>query len=173
MNEKNIVLVGFMGCGKSSIGKRLSDKLGKSFVDSDVEIKNSAGLDISEIFNLYGESYFRKLERNFCKLYTLSGNKIIATGGGIIKNRGNIETLKINGIVVYLKSTPQKIYTNIRYDYSRPLLNVEDKFSAIKELLEQRIFYYENYSDIIVDVSETSIEESCNMIIKSLEKEFI
>lgn len=165
MIRKNIILVGFMGCGKSTIGRGLSAGLKYEFLDTDIKIQNDMGMSISSIFQEYSESYFRKLERNLCKMVALNAPMIVATGGGIIKEVTNIDTLKIGGVIIYLKNTAQKIYKNIKYDTSRPLLNVENKEAKIKELLEQRIPLYEKCADITVDVSELKIDESINLII--------
>lgn len=173
MFKKNIILIGFMGCGKSTIGRGLCSELNYEFLDTDSKIQNDMSMSINDIFENYGENYFRMLERNLCKLVALNSPMIIATGGGIIKNKANVDTLKTSGVFVYLKNTPEKIYSNIKYDTSRPLLNVPNKEKKIKELLAQRTPLYEACADITVDVSELKVEESIQSIakiIKDLEK---
>lgn len=170
MTEKNIILIGFMGCGKTSIGEQIAAKIQRNFIDMDCEIQRKAGMSINEIFENYSEQYFRKLERNYCKLIASTRCNIVSTGGGIIKDYSNIYNLKINGIIIYLKSTPEKIYRNIKYDDTRPLLNVENKMSAIKKLLYERSPMYEKYSDIIIDISSFKIDESAEYIINTLKR---
>lgn len=164
MSKKNIILIGFMGCGKSTIGRGLSSGLCREFLDTDAKIQADMGMSINDIFEKYGEAYFRRLERNLCKLTALNAPMIVATGGGIIKNQANIDALKTSGVFVYLKNSAQKIYRNIKFDTSRPLLNVENKEEKIKELLAERIPLYEGCADFTVDVSELRIEESIKTI---------
>lgn len=160
-----------MGCGKTSIGKRLAANFSSNFVDTDVEIQNLSGMSINEIFEKYGEPYFRKLERNYCKLAALSNGYIIATGGGIIKDETNVYNLKINGAVVYLKCSPEKIYKNIKNDNTRPLLNnAEDKYGLICTMLEQREPLYQKHADFIIDISEMRLEESAWQVGRELRR---
>lgn len=169
MFSKNIVLIGFMGCGKTSIGKKLAYKLGREFIDTDIKIEELTNMEISEIFNNYGEDYFRKLEYDLCEKLSDSFNSIIATGGGIIKNDLNVKFLKKSGIIVYLKCSVQKIFKNIKYDNSRPLLNCGNKIKKIESLLKDREPMYEKNADIIIDISNFKIDESADIIIKKVE----
>lgn len=165
---RNIIIIGFMGCGKTSIGKRLAMTLNRKFIDTDLEIENSMKMPIADIFQNYGEDFFRKLEQAFCEQIENTSNNIIATGGGMIRNKKNMNLLKTNGIIVYLKCSPQKIYRNVKSDESRPLLNVENKFEKIEQLLQQRIPAYEKYAQITIDVSENTIENSVKDIINAI-----
>jgi len=168
--NKNIILIGFMGCGKTSIGKNLSIITGKMFIDTDEQIQNDIGMSISQIFEQFGEKYFRKLENDLCRQISKSKNKIIATGGGIVKNSNNMKKLMENGIVIYLKSSPEKIYDNLKCDNSRPLLDVPDKFEKIKELFNQRVNIYESYAQITIDTTKNNINENTQLIIEQLQK---
>ena len=107
--DKNIVLIGFMGSGKTSVGKRLSLVLKREFIDTDDFIEKREGMTINEIFKEKGEEEFRKIERELYKRFSTPKKKIIATGGGVIKNPANIANLKKGGVIVYLKSSPEKI----------------------------------------------------------------
>lgn len=168
---KNIVLIGFMGCGKSTFGKLIAKKLGYEFLDTDDVIEKTEKMKISDIFSKEGEEYFRKCERNICKSLALENNKIIATGGGIIKSEENIEMLKLNGIILYLKADAHKIFENVnKSNIVRPLLEKEDKMGEIVRLLAQRTPLYEKYAQITVDVNG-SIEESTNKILTALRGE--
>ena len=121
--EKNIVLVGFMGSGKTSVGKRLSAVLGRGFTDMDDYIEKKENLTVTEIFAQKGEPYFRALERELCAEFAAGGGRIIATGGGVVKDAENVAALKRGGIIFYLKSTPEQIADNLKYDNTRPFLN--------------------------------------------------
>jgi len=169
--KSNIILTGFMGCGKSSIGKRLALNFDMGFSDTDIEIQEAFGMSINDIFLRYGEDYFRKLERNYCKLASLCSGYIIASGGGIIKSEVNVYNLKLNGNFVYLKCGAEKIYKNIKNDFSRPLLNnAEDKFSLICSMLEQREPLYEKYADFTIDISDMRLEESAWQVGRELRR---
>lgn len=166
--EKNIVLIGFMGCGKSTIGKKLSKKLDYNFIDMDKHIEAAENMTIQEIFNKKGEAYFRKLEKNLIKnISEKKGGYVIATGGGVIKDYENINFLKKNGVLVYLKASPENIYRNIRYDNSRPLLNGGNKIEKIKKLMAERSGTYEKYAQITINMGGT-VEMITNGIIKEL-----
>ena len=100
--EKNIVLIGFMGSGKTSVGKRLSMTLKREFVDMDDFIEKREQLTINEIFAQKGEPYFRGLEKELCERFAAGGRKVIATGGGVVKNAENMANLKKGGMIFYL-----------------------------------------------------------------------
>ncbi len=169
--KNNIILIGFMGCGKSSIGKRLAQNFEYSFVDTDLEIQNLCGMSVNDIFDKYGEDYFRKLERNYCKLCAVNDGYIIATGGGVVKDETNVLNLKINGSVVYLKCGAEKIYKNIKNDATRPLLNeTEDKFSLISSLMSEREPLYDKYADFIIDITDMRLEESAWQVGRELRR---
>ncbi len=164
--KRNIILIGFMGSGKTSIGKRLSLKLKWEFIDTDDFIEKREGMSINEIFAEKGEAYFRGLERELCSRYREPKNKIIATGGGVIKNRDNVADLKSGGIIFYLKSDPKTIAHNLRNDDTRPLLRGGDKLEKITELMGQREPMYEEYADITVNVADLNMEDTLNLIEK-------
>lgn len=165
INKENIILIGFMGCGKTTIGEKLAYKLNYNFVDSDKQLQKEAGISINDIFKLYGENYFRKLENSIISSIAKLKKQVIATGGGIIKNENNIKLLKKSGIILYLKASPEHIYNNIKNDTSRPLLQCEDKLAKIKELLGERENLYQMYCDISIEVSNHSIDNIINQII--------
>lgn len=174
MNSKNIILVGFMGSGKTTIGKRVAKALTEKycnyrFIDMDNEIEKKTGMKISFIFEKFGEEYFRELETELCEELSNTKLCVIATGGGVIKSKNNMTLLKKSGIVVYLKANTEHIYRNIKDDTSRPLLQCDDKISKIKQLLEDRKPLYEGLSDIIVDVSGINSKDAAAMIISKIE----
>ncbi len=167
---RNIVLIGFMGSGKTSVGKRLSLRMKWEFIDMDDFIEKREGMTINEIFAQKGEPYFRSMEKELCERFSQPKCKIIATGGGVIKNEDNMNNLKKGGVVIYLKSKPETIAYNLRNDNTRPLLMCEDKLGKIKELLTQREPVYNKYADIIIDVSELNLEDTLNIIKKEYTK---
>ncbi|MDO4299775.1 MAG: shikimate kinase [Clostridia bacterium] len=162
--EKNIVLIGFMGSGKTSVGKKLSMDLKREFIDMDDFIVNKEGMSINDIFKKKGEAYFRSLEKELCKRFADPKSKIIATGGGVIKNDENVANLKKGGIILYLKSTPKQIAYNLRFDNTRPLLAGSGKEEKIARLLEEREPAYNKCADIILDVSNIDIDETLEKI---------
>jgi len=160
MNSKglNLVFTGFMGTGKSSIGKLAASKLGFEFVDIDKEIEKHMNMVISDIFENFGEQHFRKIESKIVKEFSSRTGMVISTGGGVVLNTENINNLREKGIVILLKAKPEVIYRNVSKDKNRPLLNCENPMDRIVELLEARKQYYDN-NDFEIDVSELSIEE--------------
>ena len=169
--KKNIVLVGFMGSGKTSVGKRLSMALKREFIDMDDFIEKREGMTINEIFAQKGEPYFRSLEKELCVRFAAGGGKVIATGGGVIKDSENVKNLKKSGIIFYLKSTPEKIAENLKNDDTRPLLAVEDKTAKIAELMSERERFYNACKDIEIDVSQKEIDETVAEVLEYMEKQ--
>lgn len=162
--EKNVVLVGFMGSGKTSVGKKLSMDLKREFIDMDDFIVKKEGMSINDIFEKKGEAYFRGIERELCIRLSEPKSKVIATGGGVIKNDDNVANLKKGGIVVYLKSSPKQIAYNLRFDNSRPLLVGGNKEEKITSLLAEREPTYNKCADVIIDVSNLNIDETIEKI---------
>ena len=153
----NIVLVGFMGTGKTSIGKRLAKQLRMCYVDTDDIIERDSGRRISDIFSEDGEETFRELEskavRKVSKLY----NHIISTGGGAVLKETNMAELKRNGIIFCLTATPEEIYRRVRHQSHRPLLQTPDPLTKIKSMLEDRHPYYAK-ADYTVETTGCSFE---------------
>lgn len=139
---KNIILVGFMGTGKTTIGKRLAEQTQMPLVDMDALIEKRAKKSISQIFADEGEAHFRTLERALAKELTTQNNLIISTGGGIVLNPNNISDFETSGLTVCLMASPETILERIKHDTSRPLL-AGDKENQIIHLLESRQTLYE------------------------------
>lgn len=163
--RKNIVLTGFMGTGKTTAGKIAAYKLHVRFVDTDSEIERKTEKKISEIFELYGEEYFRKLERGAIAEFSRKKGIIIATGGGAVLDKRNVEKMRENGIIVLLKASAEVILRNTSCKAgTRPLLVQQNPLQRIYELLVQRDEYYMDHDYEIV-VSDLSIEEVVGRII--------
>ncbi|MBQ3970250.1 MAG: shikimate kinase [Clostridia bacterium] len=153
--RKNIVLCGFMGSGKSTIGRLLSEKMGMRFIDTDTYIEQKEGMTISEIFAQKGEEYFRELELKVCK--ELSGLRatVISTGGGTLLKDANVKELKKSGMVFLLNVSSNTVLQRLKNDTSRPLLQRDDKEKAVKMMLSQRIPLYNRAADYVIDAEES------------------
>jgi shikimate kinase len=137
-----VVLVGFMGSGKSTVGKLLSERLGVPFVDTDVEVEKRTGMDIPEIFKKKGEEYFRGLERRIIEeLLSLPYLLVISTGGGLPAYSNNMELLNKKAFTVYLEADFEVLWRRISEDRNRPLVSLGKE--KVKELLERRLPFYE------------------------------
>ena len=148
---KHIILMGFMGCGKSSVGVRLSYKLQKAFLDTDNLIEKMEGMPISNIFDTYGEAYFREKETEvLAALKQEKADRIISLGGGTPLREENRSILKELGTVVYLKVSADTVYERLKGDTTRPLLQGENPKQKIEQLLEQRSGIYESAADVII-----------------------
>lgn len=142
MQSKSIVLVGLMGCGKSSVGKQLARKSKRILVDVDAKIEQAAGMKISEIFAQKGEAAFRHMECEMIFKIMQEENQIVSTGGGAFQDETNRSLLLEKGVVVYLKAPVACLFERVKRDESRPLLQNEDPFGALQRLLEQREPFY-------------------------------
>lgn len=161
MNKKeNIVLIGFMGCGKTSVGIRLSYYLRRTFLDTDGQIEKSQDCSISKIFAEKGEAYFRDLETKQLELLVATADgEIISTGGGVPLRDENRRLLKQLGVVIYLKISPQVVYERLKNDTTRPLLQGEHPLEKIENMLKQRESFYRKSADVIINVDHLNIDE--------------
>lgn len=159
MEKDNIVLIGFMGCGKSSVGHNLAYILEKKFIDTDTFIEESSGSSIPEIFLKQGENFFREREREAIAAVCQKHNNIIATGGGSVLDTRNVKNLKTTGCIIYLRATVAHIYNNVKMDQSRPLLKSNNVLETIHTLMNHRAKIYEEAADFIIDVTNKSIVE--------------
>ena len=163
-------LVGFMGAGKSTVGKALSALKGFEFIDLDSFIEKTANSKIPEIFSEFGEEKFRELEtESLVKVSELKGKTVVSTGGGIMLNPENIHVMQTTGTTIYLKAGIETIWERIKDDRGRPLLNVENPLGTATELLNSRKHLYEG-ADIIVETDNLTpqmISEKINKVIYS------
>lgn len=165
----NIVLTGFMGTGKTVIGKSLARNLGWSYVDTDEFIEKKTGLKISGIFAKHGEKYFRDMETRIVKLVSNFNNYVIATGGGVVLRKENMDNLEKNGFIVNLHANPDVIYERVKSTSERPLLDKPNPREEIKKLLEERKLYYKR-CDMNVCTDDSNIGEMVEKIIGALNK---
>ena len=148
------MLVGFMGAGKSSIGKKLSEEISVPFVDSDDEIELAAGMSILEIFEKFGEAYFRAGEERVIKRLLSDHPRIIATGGGAFMSTALRLLIKQKGVSIWLKADFGTLWERIQGKRTRPLLEVDDPKSTLKNLMRERAKIY-GEADITVHSKKT------------------
>ena len=149
----NIVLCGFMGCGKSTVGKELAKFIKMDFIDIDTYIESKENMTVSKIFKLKGEKYFRKLETKAILNVTLKPYKIIALGGGSLLNKKNVEVLKRTSKIFFLNASKKVIMDRLKYDNSRPLLNVDENGKVLSKLYDERFCIYRENADITIDAN--------------------
>lgn len=152
--DKNLFLIGFMGCGKSTMARLLAKKTGKKLIEMDETIEAEAGISINEIFAKYGETYFRDLETELIRRIAKEGNAIVSCGGGAVLREENVSAMRENGKIVYLSATPQTIYNRIHNETNRPLLNGNMNVEYIGQLMGKRLPIYEKAADVTVCVDE-------------------
>ena len=162
--KNNIVLCGFMGCGKSTVGRILAQRLNYGLKDSDVCIEQRENITVSEIFATHGEEYFRKAETEVIKELSLQKNIVIATGGGAVLTPDNASALRNGGTVFFLDVTPETVIERLKDDTSRPLLQREDKASAVRELLDFRRPKYMNAARFTVDANRSAADVANNIL---------
>ena len=169
--KSNIALVGFMGAGKTAVGKVLAEKLNKEFIETDTLIEQKAGKSIPEIFQQDGEIAFRELEIEVTKEVSINKNLVIACGGGLVLNKINIDRLKKESIIVYLTASPRIILKRVlNEEEKRPLLSTPDKAFSIRELLRFRKPFYERAADITINTSKLDIDSVVEQIINRLKE---
>ncbi len=158
--NKNIILIGYMGSGKSTVGKKAAKALEYTFLDTDALIEEAEGMVISELFETKGEAYFREQETETIRrlLQAPKGN-IIATGGGLPMREGNAELLKKLGTVIYLKAETETLMKRLSGDTNRPLLKEGDLRTKIDTMLAVRGPVYEKTADVIMQTDDMSFYE--------------
>ena len=163
--SKNIVLVGPMGSGKTTVGRRLARELNQDFFDTDHEIIVKTGVTIDHIFDIEGEDGFREREFKILENLCQMSNIILATGGGIVIKSKNREILKNSGLVVYLSSSVDQLLRRTAKSKTRPLLeNSTDRRKTITDLIEARDLYYREVSSLVVDTTGKKFHEVINII---------
>jgi shikimate kinase len=167
-HKRNIILTGFMGTGKSSVGRAIAKRLGRPFIDTDALIEKEAGMTITSIFNERGEVQFRALERTVIdKVCEQHQAAIIATGGGAMVNEDNARRLKESGMVICLTATPAVILSRVQGNEDRPLLKSDNPLEKIRTLLEARAEAYAK-ADLTIDTSHLSLDEVVKTISRRL-----
>lgn len=171
--SRNIVLIGFMGTGKSVVGRRLAHRLGRQFVDTDTALEEVTGLSIPAFFERYGVIRFRSEESILVKKLTHQGNLVIATGGGTVLNPDNVKYLRQNGILIRLTASPEVLHKRLRNNKNRPLLKRVNLKETVDRLLAEREHAYD-MAEYMVDTGAVSPEHVVTQIVDYLKgKEYL
>lgn len=171
LNQVNIVLCGFMGCGKTTIGKMLAERTGKKFMDTDQYIEESQKMEIPEIFSRQGEEYFRYLEYRACCDLAKMQNLVISTGGGALTFKRNADILSKTGEIILLDADLETLWERLKDDTTRPLLQRENKKQIMTDLYERRLPFYKENSTMTVDASMSPMKV-CDEIIRMLRQKY-
>ena len=166
----NIFFVGLMGAGKTTVGKLLAKRLGKTFYDSDHEIESRTGVNIPVIFELEGEAGFRKREVTAIEELTAMHDIVLATGGGAVLCKQNRENLSQHGTVIYLRASVNELWHRTKNDKNRPLLQTDDPRGKLEKLYAERDPLYREIADIIIDTGDQSVGSIVQHLEETLNK---
>ena len=167
--EDNLILVGMMGAGKTTVGRLLARRLKRQFLDSDLEIERRCGVRIPVIFDIEGEAGFRARETQvIAELSALEGI-VLATGGGVVLAEQNRHQLASRGTVVYLHARPGHLWLRVRHDRNRPLLATPNPQKRLEELYAERDPLYREVADIVLDTGKQSAQSLCRDLLARLE----
>lgn len=171
MISKPVVLVGLPGSGKSTVGRQLARRLGLTYLDSDHVLEERLGCSIREYFEQAGEAAFRDQEQAVLSELVHRPDAVLSTGGGSVLRPANREALRAHGWVVYLKSSPQELFKRLRYDKSRPLLQVADPLQKLKDLYQQRDPLYREVAHHTLETGRPSVNALVNHLAMQLEQQ--
>lgn len=166
----NVILVGMMGSGKTTMGRVLAKQLDKEFVDSDEEIQHRTGVTIPHIFDVEGEQGFRQRESSVIADLLRRENLILATGGGAVLMDQNRAAMRENGIVIYLKASVHDLWQRTRHDRNRPLLQTDDPHAKLAELFQQRDALYQQVADIVIQSGKLSVYTLMLQVVSDIEE---
>ena len=166
--DYNIVLIGFMGTGKSTVSELLKRRFAMEVVEMDQIIEERQGMSISDIFATYGEEYFRDLETNLLIEMQSQKNMVISCGGGVPMRERNVVEMKKNGRVVLLTAKPETILNRVKNNHNRPLLAGNKNVDFIADLMEKRREKYQTAADIVIETDGKSGMEICEELVKKL-----
>ena len=166
----NLILVGLMGSGKTTMGRALAKHLDKAFVDSDEEIQQRTGVTIPHIFDIEGETGFRQRETAAIRELVERNDMVLATGGGAVLAEQSRELMQQNGIVIYLKASVHDLWQRTRHDRNRPLLQTADPHAKLTELFQQRDPLYLQVADIVMQSGKQSAHALMLHLVDEIEK---
>lgn len=158
---KNIYLIGFMGSGKSTVARELATYMKATCVEMDEQIEEQQQMPITQIFDTYGETYFRDLETEFLRSLTEKENIVVSCGGGSVLRDENADLMKAHGKIILLTAKPETIYERIKDSKNRPVLNGNMTVAYIQELMEKRRVRYETVADVSISTDGKSVAEIC------------
>lgn len=164
----NIVLIGFMGTGKSTISAYLSEQFGMEAIDMDQVISEREGMPISRIFEVHGEEYFRNAETNLLKELQTKNNVVISCGGGTPLREENVVEMKKNGKVILLTAKPETIFNRVKDNHDRPLIENNKSVEFIEELMLKRKDKYIAAADVIIETDNKDKQQICHELIDAL-----
>ncbi|MBU0654778.1 MAG: shikimate kinase AroK [Gammaproteobacteria bacterium] len=162
--QKNIILVGLMGAGKSTIGRQLARRLNLTFYDSDKVIEERTGVSIPTIFAIEGEQGFREREELVIAEFAAMPGILLATGGGSVLRETNRAHIKAGGCVIYLRATADQLFQRIKHDKSRPLMQTENPLQTLRDLLKTREPLYMEVADLVVSTGKQKV----NVILRDI-----
>lgn len=166
----NIFLIGFMGCGKSTVAAKLNQMYGMHVVEMDQEISVRQKMSIPEIFEKYGEEYFRNLESNLLQEIQTGTNQVVSCGGGVVLRTKNVAEMRKNGRIVLLTAKPENVLRRVRENDDRPILKGRKTVKDITELMEARREKYEEAADIVVATDDKSVSVICEEIMQKIKE---
>lgn len=170
MSGNNVILIGFMGSGKTTIAKYLSEAYGLELIEMDAQISEREGRSIPEIFAQSGETYFRDLETSLLKELQLKKNLVISCGGGVPLRKENVSEMKRIGRIVLLEVSPQTVFERVRNDTERPLLSGGNRLEGIETLMQERKSKYEAAADFAVSADNRTVEDIGEEIVRRLKE---
>ncbi|MCC7201128.1 MAG: shikimate kinase [Nitrospirae bacterium] len=161
----NIILTGFMGSGKTAVGRSLAGRLGYAFTDTDLLVEAKTGKTINEIFETDGEAFFRNQETMILEELTGVNERVISTGGGIVTKEENIIKLRKIGFIIWLKASPETVYNRVCDENHRPLLKTDNPLEQIKRLMSRREQAYSK-ADLTIDTDGLEVDDIVDIIIE-------
>lgn len=167
-SSKNIVLIGFMGSGKSSVAKELHNQSSKNVIELDDEIVKLKKMSISDIFSRYGEACFRETETSVLSLLHTQKNIVLSCGGGTILKKENVLLMRQIGRIFYLTASPEIILDRVRESNSRPILNGNMNLEYIQDLLKSRQKAYLSAADVIISTDNKTVPEICREVLQNI-----
>lgn len=170
--RNNIVFIGFMGSGKTSVGRLVAQRLGFQFVDTDAVVVERTGMQISEIFARHGEPWFRDHETSTLNSLSILNRTVISTGGGVVLRPQNSALLRKLGFVVWLTASEEVIFERVSRNKKRPLLQTDDPRQTVHELLEERRALYEEAAQFSLDSTHLSHDAAADIVIAEARKAF-
>ena len=166
---RNLILIGFMGCGKSSVGREIARRGTFRFFDTDTIIRRKYGKSIPEIFSIWGETVFRDEEHSVLEGFRHTRGIILATGGGIVTQSRNLPLLRQLGVVVWLTADERTLWLRVRQNPNRPLLQTDNPQETLRKLSSERAPIYQSIADLTVDSTGLSHAEVADKILSSLQ----